>query len=462
VKTVYHFFHSQDLDKNRQGFESTPGIVATEITKSAWIFKWRWWSIGFYFLASIVAFQGTYLNARALINYLALLSIYALIHFLTEQIFIKKMTRIHPHFNFFQLAIDLIFWSLVVSLSGGYRSPLFDLILVIAAMAGLLINNHRALSILILIHSAVLALQLAELQNPIPNFLATDGPRIISQALLQHLVIFLAWMSLRLFGFFLDAHLLRSSQLLVQKERNNRLRALGAMAAGFSHEFASPLNAARLRLDRLERRLQQDSVANPNSECLTDLKMQINEILNCISTCESTIKQMNASQLHIQNPTEGKLFKTIYAKEFVTQVVSSWVYTHPTAKVELNIASDLIIEIVTVNFAQVLINLLDNAFEASPETSIHLQLEKMQNQIQLIIDDLGPGFPPSVLNRQGEPFVSTKASGTGLGLYVSDLFAQSLDGRLMLENRKPFGARVHIKWPTVWSPETQKPKEAGH
>lgn len=50
------------------------------------------------------------------------------------------------------------------------------------------------------------------------------------------------------------------------------------------------------------------------------------------------------------------------------------------------------------------------------------------------------------LSRQGEPFVTTKENGTGLGLYVSEIFAQSLGGKLTLANTRA-GAVVNLSWP---------------
>ncbi|NJL24497.1 MAG: hypothetical protein HC902_04570 [Calothrix sp. SM1_5_4] len=67
--------------------------------------------------------------------------------------------------------------------------------------------------------------------------------------------------------------------------------------------------------------------------------------------------------------------------------------------------------------------------------------------IRLSVSDSGPGIPDGVLRRQGEPFVTTKPHGTGLGLYVSELFAHSLGGRLELHNPNSGGASVTLFWP---------------
>lgn len=61
--------------------------------------------------------------------------------------------------------------------------------------------------------------------------------------------------------------------------------------------------------------------------------------------------------------------------------------------------------------------------------------------------DEGPGFHASVLRQRGEPFVTTKKNGTGLGLYVSELFAQSLAGHLEVKNKASHGAVVSMCWP---------------
>ena len=70
---------------------------------------------------------------------------------------------------------------------------------------------------------------------------------------------------------------------------------------------------------------------------------------------------------------------------------------------------------------QVVLNLVLNALEACSGRPgrVRVALRRDGAAAELSVEDDGPGFPPDVLARQGEPFVTTKAQGTGLGLFLS-------------------------------------------
>jgi len=228
---------------------------------------------------------------------------------------------------------------------------------------------------------------------------------------------------------------------LIQFEKQDRLRALGALAAGFSHEFASPLNAAKLRLDRLERSFEnmQDTPAwkmNAEDNLLAAKKS--------IESCEAVIHSMNSSQLDVRD----QKVKPINMTEFIKDVTDSWLEEHQNVNLVIDNTLTERLSVSPINLAQVILNLLDNAFESNPKGAITLRLHSLDNLIKLVVEDEGSGFDERVLSRRGEPFVTTKVAGTGLGLYVSEIFAQSLGGHLLTEN-KPLktGAVVTLTWP---------------
>jgi signal transduction histidine kinase len=82
---------------------------------------------------------------------------------------------------------------------------------------------------------------------------------------------------------------------------------------------------------------------------------------------------------------------------------------------------------------QVLVNLLRNAglaLAGRPAPQIDVSIEQVAEQVVLRVADNGPGLPPAVVQRLFEPFVTTRATGTGLGLALSRGYVQEMGGAL--------------------------------
>ncbi|WP_436663785.1 ATP-binding protein [Alicyclobacillus acidoterrestris] len=86
---------------------------------------------------------------------------------------------------------------------------------------------------------------------------------------------------------------------------------------------------------------------------------------------------------------------------------------------------------------QVLVNIINNAIEAMPNGgSIDIGLRIIDKQaVSICIRDTGPGISDEVLQRIGEPFFTTKTTGTGLGIMVSRKIIESHHGRFQIHSR---------------------------
>jgi two-component system sensor kinase FixL len=103
-----------------------------------------------------------------------------------------------------------------------------------------------------------------------------------------------------------------------------------------------------------------------------------------------------------------------------------------------------------VHLQQVLLNLLLNSLEAVrdlAEERRRLTVEASQRgdgQIEVVVRDHGPGFPPERISDFFDPFVSTRTGGTGLGLAISRTIVEVHGGHILAENGPQGGATVRF------------------
>jgi nitrogen fixation/metabolism regulation signal transduction histidine kinase len=103
---------------------------------------------------------------------------------------------------------------------------------------------------------------------------------------------------------------------------------------------------------------------------------------------------------------------------------------------------------------QVIHNLLQNAQDATEATAapaatpdaravvLRTQWNETSGRVRLVVQDAGSGFPEHILKRAFEPYVTTKAKGTGLGLAVVKKIADEHGARIDLKNRLEDGRLV--------------------
>lgn len=404
-------------------FPFTNGV--SEKAKLLWLVKLRWVAITLFFVLCVPALLSGNLNRATAPIYLGLLGVLIIFNLISQLLIADSKNPIGPVVICFQLAFDLLALSGLLAVSGAAQNPFILMFLLNASLGGILIAGRLSWPFLLLTHTLLGVLQFQTVLFP------QNRPDDISAARLFvfHLMVLGFWLVMRSLGTYLERHSERQNQARLALEKQDRLRSIGALAAGFSHEFASPLNVAKIRLERLNRHLADSEDAS--------------EALHAILICQKIIHRMNSSQMD----SRDFQFKRLVVSDLLRDVIESWQEDKPQARLSMHIENGIESVLPPVNFSQVVINLLDNAYEAHPEGIIKVRLQKNEDTIDLSFEDDGPGFQSSVLRQRGEPFVTTKKNGTGLGIYVSELFAQSLSGHLQVKNRPTKGATVSISWP---------------
>jgi signal transduction histidine kinase len=216
--------------------------------------------------------------------------------------------------------------------------------------------------------------------------------------------------------------------------RSARLAALGQFSATVAHELRSPLNVVKLAVHYVTTHVPTDdeklvrslSNLNQNVDRAGDI---INDLL-AFARFPPPQRRLNAVDEMLRAAVAG-----LPARENVA--------------VELSLASDLPHVMADARqIEQALINLGMNALQAMSEGGrLMIGARRKTRCVEITVRDTGPGIPESLRARVFEPFFSTKAGGTGLGLPLVQEIALAHGGHLSLESAPGEGACFTLALP---------------
>lgn len=227
--------------------------------------------------------------------------------------------------------------------------------------------------------------------------------------------------------------------------QNARLAMMGTMAAGVAHEVRSPLNALALNLDYLKRLAQKQSAAEPFT----------GEVVENLNTAQHQIARMEGlvrdfTQLAKPLSIQAEPVRLDAAIDEVLKLFSSTA-TERRIQLEKELATDAAaVNADRLRLEQVLINLIKNAFEATPEGGairIKTYTQPASKQLVLEIHDSGQGISAEQQAVLFEPYQTTKSHGLGLGLYLSKRIVEAHQGKLSVSSEAGQGATFQIALP---------------
>ena len=97
---------------------------------------------------------------------------------------------------------------------------------------------------------------------------------------------------------------------------------------------------------------------------------------------------------------------------------------------------------------QAFLNILINAMQAMPGGGIiHVNIHSADHSVTIVIEDEGEGIPEELSEKIWDPFFTTKAKGTGLGLGIVKNIIESHEGSIRITNKPDAGSRVTIALP---------------
>jgi two-component system sensor histidine kinase FlrB len=219
-----------------------------------------------------------------------------------------------------------------------------------------------------------------------------------------------------------------------QLARHERLSSLGRMVASLAHQIRTPLSAALLYASHLtEQQLPvetQQRFAGRLKERLHELEHQVRDML-----------VFARGELPLTDRlTPDALMQSLQAAALthVQDLPIRWQCDSHAGELLCN--RDTLVG--------ALLNLIENAIQASAgEARLKVHCYTRGNTLRVCVSDSGSGIEPTVLARLGEPFFTTKVTGTGLGLTVVKAVARAHQGELTLRSRVGRGTCAQVSLP---------------
>jgi PAS domain S-box-containing protein len=210
-----------------------------------------------------------------------------------------------------------------------------------------------------------------------------------------------------------------------------RLTSLGEMAAGVAHEINNPLAIIQGHAQNLLYALESDDVD------IDSLKKNIGKI----DATATRIARIISGLRSIARDGENEPFLPVPVSTLLQDSVELCRARFRNYGVELvvpNISPDVTLECRAVQISQVLMNLLNNAFEAvgsSVEKRVTIEFKIHEDNFEIAVTDTGAGIPPDLATKIMTPFFTTKSvgKGLGLGLSISKTIAEGHKGRLWID-----------------------------
>jgi signal transduction histidine kinase len=266
-------------------------------------------------------------------------------------------------------------------------------------------------------------------------------PLPLADGLIDLAAIALAWAAERAELEVSNAQLKASHAVLARTER---LRALGQMAAGVSHDLKNILNPLSLHLQVADRALVRGHVDDARAS-IAEMKRVLTRGVQTIERLRGYSRQTEESKAELVDldrlvvESAGIASPRMASTGRVLRMIEELGGSPPVLADSGEIVSAIV-------------NLVVNAIDAAGTKGrcITLRTGADQGGAYVEIEDDGPGMPPDVAKRVFEPFFTTKGhEGTGLGLAMVDATVQRYGGHIVLDTVVGRGTRFRLWFPSA-------------
>lgn len=353
-------------------------------------------------------------------------------------------------FAFIQIAVDTIFVSVIIFVTGSFFSVFSFLYLVVIIYCSMLLSRRSTLVIAALCgiqFGILVGLEYYGLLNPFgQEYGQLAATYAWNQVIYKILITILACFAVAFLSSLLSEQTRKTKKELRvmenQVKRVEKMAAIGEMAAGLAHEIKNPLASLSGSIQLLREDIQYDADH--------DRLMQI--ILREADRLSSLVTNF----LLYAKPPAGKVEAIQLDKALIetSELFEKDSSTDGRIATTKSIESGVWIAIDPVHLRQILWNLLLNAAEAiEGEGTIGIEMYRVRNkQVCIKISDDGCGMSLDLIKTIFDPFFTTKSNGTGLGLSIVHRILEAYESHLDVESEVNKGTTFTLTFKQIEPP----------
>lgn len=338
----------------------------------------------------------------------------------------------------FSLGYDVVQLSALLYLTGGLQNP-FALLLVAPITVSATILSLRStlgLSLFVALAISVLVLFHEPLPWTKPGFAL---PSLYLWGLWTALTFATGFIAIYVSRVAAEARSMEAAltETQIALAREQRLSALGSLAAAVAHELGSPLGTIAVVANELAHDVPADSLLRPDIDLLVSETLRCRDILAQLSQA----RDGEDAGSPFQTPPLTALVEEVIGQQASALVPIELIRRPSGAAREPSVVRQ-------PEMLHGLANLVQNAVQFA-STRVAVVVAWSGREVSVTVEDDGPGFSSAVLARLGEPYISSRtgsAGHMGLGVFIAQTLLSRTGGRLAFGNGGDGGARVVIRW----------------
>ncbi|MEO0393116.1 MAG: ActS/PrrB/RegB family redox-sensitive histidine kinase, partial [Pseudomonadota bacterium] len=329
------------------------------------------------------------------------------------------------------LAFDILQLSALLYLTGGLQNPFAVLMLAPVTVAATMLAQQAVIAIVSLAILCFSVLMVFHQPLPGPGDVAWIIPPIYLAGFWTALA--LACLFISAYVYLLEREARRMSDALnatqIALGREQQMSALGALAAAAAHELGSPLSTMRMIAKEIARDLP------PDSELNDDVQLLISES----DRCRHILTELSERP----EPSSANPFDTMALPIILDEVAKPYIPKGIRFQVEIDAAEHS--PPPRSFFGPEIQHGFGNIIQNAGQFAKHQVLARVHwtdALVSVVIEDDGPGFPPYLLDRLGEPYVSGRLQATeslGLGVFIAQTLLEGLGADLQFANKPTVG-----------------------